>query len=97
MIIGIVNFPAVKPGREKDFLDWFSWSNLHFAEQQGFISRRLIKLIGEPEKYAAIIEFENAADFSEVARQPFHGESARRLAGLLTAMPKPEIYEEVTI
>ena len=97
MVIGIVHFPAIKPGKEAEFLKWFSWSNSHFAEQTGFINRRLIKQIDAKGRYVAIIEFESREEFKKVAEQPFHAESARKLAELLEGMPTPELYIEIGI
>jgi len=95
MVIGIVQFPAVKAGKEAEFLDWFAWINAQFALQPGFISRRLLRQISGHNQYAAIIEFDTAENFRQVGEQPFHAESAQRLAGLLEAMPVPILYNEL--
>lgn len=95
MIIGIVQFPPIKPGKEKDFLDWFSWSNSQFRQQKGFISRRLIKNIGDA-SYVALLEFAGQEDLKRVSAQPFHAESAQRLTEILAAMPHPVLYEDIT-
>jgi antibiotic biosynthesis monooxygenase (ABM) superfamily enzyme len=97
MVIGIVNFPLVKPGKEAKFLEWFSWTNAYFAKQNGFISRRLINQIGDQSRYAAIIEFESYEEFKMVAEQKFHAESAKCLAEILEGMPTPILYNELIV
>lgn len=65
------------------------------CQQKGFISRRLINQFSDQNKYVAIIEFESYEEFKMVAEQPFHTESAQRLAALLEGMPTPVLYKEI--
>ena len=37
MFMAIVQFPAIKAGKETDFLEWFVWSNDALAGLKGFI------------------------------------------------------------
>lgn len=43
MFIVIISFPAIKPGKESEFQEWFVSSNQEFATFKGFIRRRLLK------------------------------------------------------
>ena len=43
MFIVIINFPAIKEGKDTEFREWFEWSNTEFVKHKGFIKRLLLK------------------------------------------------------
>ena len=53
--VNLIKFPAVKPGKEKEFREWFGHSSELFAKHQGFISRTLLKSTEDAGQYAACL------------------------------------------
>ena len=94
MLVVIINFPPVKAGKDKEFLEWFDWSNKEFAKHEGFGSRRLLKALKDG-SYAAVVEHESEKTFAAMNSSPFHGEAAKRVGPLLEGSPTPNFYEVI--
>jgi heme-degrading monooxygenase HmoA len=94
MFVVIINFPQIKPDKDKEFREWFAWSNKEFSNYKGLISRRLLK----PLKgiiYAAIVEHESQETFMAMHNSPEHGEAGKRVAPLFDGSPTPQFYEVI--
>jgi heme-degrading monooxygenase HmoA len=94
MFVSIAEFPAIKDGKETEFLEWFAWSNEEFAKFNGFIRRRLLKPQGDG-NFVALIEFASYENFKAVGDSPFHAVSARRVLPLLEGNPAPAMYHSI--
>ena len=92
MFVVIINFPPIKAGKDKEFREWFEWSNNELSKFKGFINRRLLKPLKEG-NYAAIIEHESYDTFMAVQKTPFHDEAGKKVAPLLDGSPNPVFYE----
>lgn len=94
MILAIIHFPSVKTGKEKEFLEWFEWSNREFAKLKGFVGRKLLK----PKAggaYAAILELESHEDFLALGASDTHAEAGKRVSPLLDGRPTPDLYDVI--
>ena len=94
MFVVIVHFPPIKEGKDKEFREWFIWSNRELAKQKGFIGRRLLK----PEaggNYISIVEYESRESFTAVRSTPMHDEAGWRVEPLLDGNPTPVFYEVI--
>ena len=92
MFVSMVQFPAIKIGKEEDFKAWFSWANSEFGKFPGFIRRSLL----EPEQggnYAAIIEMNSKEDFQKMHSSPIHAEVAQKAAPLLDGSGASVFYK----
>lgn len=92
MFVNIVDFPALRDGKDKEFLEWFEWSNKVYAKFDGFISRRLL----EPTKggnYAAIVEHESEKTFMAMHLSPERQKAWERVEPLLAGKPTPRFYD----
>lgn len=94
MFVAIINFPPVKAGREKEFREWFEWSNNEMSKFKGFLRRRLLKPV-KGGNYVAVIEHESHDTFMAVQTSPFHAEAAKRVLPLLDGHPNPVFYEAI--
>ncbi len=92
MFIAIVHFPPPKPGKEGEFLEWFSWSNEELAKQKGFVKRRLLKPQGGV-SYVSIVEYESREAFTAMQGSAAHTEAGKRVEPLLDGSPLPEFYD----
>jgi len=95
MFIVIVEFPPVREGKEKEFKEWFSWSNSIFENSDGFISRRLLKSTKGEGKYLAIVEHRGEETFMAMHSSEQRDKIHERLLPLLEGSPKPSFYEVV--
>ena len=94
MFVNIVQFPPIKTGKDKEFCEWFAWSNEEFAKHTGFVRRRLLK----PRRggnYAAIVEHESYETFMAMHASPTHAEANQRVQGLFDGEPRPDFYDVV--
>ncbi|HEY3276780.1 MAG TPA: antibiotic biosynthesis monooxygenase [Syntrophorhabdaceae bacterium] len=94
MFIALVRFPSLKPGKEEEFLEWFSWSNDQLRPMKGFVARRLLKP-GDGGNYVSIVEYESREGFIAMQASAAHTEAGRRVTPLLDGGPSPEFYEVI--
>jgi len=94
MFVVIINFPPIKAGKDKEFRDWFEWSNKEFSKYKGFVNRRLLKPLKDG-NYAAIVEHESHDTFMAMHTSPFHDEARERVTLLFDGHPNPVFYEVV--
>jgi heme-degrading monooxygenase HmoA len=94
MLIVIISFPPIKPGKDEEFKEWFVWSNKEFAKYKGFINRRLLKPLKNG-NYVAILEHESHETFMAMHNSPGHGEAGKRVAPLFDGSPIPQFYEVI--
>jgi len=94
MLINIMNFPPIKPGKDGEFREWFTWSNEQYAKHKGFISRKLISPRGGGD-YVVIIEHESFETFMAMHTSPTQNEAHKRLEPLLDGHPTPKFYEVI--
>jgi len=95
MFINIVEFPHVKKGKEKEFEEWFSWSNSIFDKFDGFVSRRLLKPTKGEGNYVAIVEHETEKTFMAMHISEERKKARENLEPLLEGSPKPSFYEVI--
>ena len=62
MHIAIARFPAVPAEHDKDFRDWFAWSNDQLRGMVGLRGRRLLR--APDGSYTALVEHDSAAAFA---------------------------------
>lgn len=94
MFVNIVQFPAVKPGKDAEFLAWFAESSQAYSGHEGFISRRLLK----PQaggNYVAIVEHDSYQTFMAMHTSPTQAVFRERVRPLLDGDPAPAFYEVV--
>ncbi|PKN83087.1 MAG: antibiotic biosynthesis monooxygenase [Deltaproteobacteria bacterium HGW-Deltaproteobacteria-1] len=94
MFVVIINFPPIKEGKDAEFQEWFSWSNTEFANQKGFISRKLLKPL-KGGTYAAVVEHESYETFMAMHTSPAHDEAGKKVAPLFDGNPAPRFYNVV--
>lgn len=94
MFINLIEFPSIKGRKEKEFLEWFSWSNAVYEKFDGFISRRLLKSTKE-NKYAAIVEHESEETFMTMHTSKERQQAWSKVEPLLEGKPTPHFYEVV--
>ncbi|MBA4395486.1 MAG: antibiotic biosynthesis monooxygenase [Desulfobacca sp.] len=94
MFVVIINFPAIKEGKDAEFQEWFAWSNTEFRKYPGFINRRLLKPIKDGH-YAGIVEHESRETFMAMHNSPEHAEAGERVGPLFDGHPTPQFYEVV--
>ena len=95
MFINLIQFPAIKTGKEAEFKDWFAWSNTIYAKFEGFISRRLLKSSQENGGYAAIVEHESYATFMAMHTSVERQQVWAKVELLIEGTPTPQFYEVV--
>jgi len=95
MFVVIINFPVIKEGKDKEFREWFAWSNKEFINHKGLIRRLLLTSGQGKDNYVAIVEHESRETFMAMHNSPAHEEAGRRVASLLDGHPIPQFYEVV--
>lgn len=90
MFVNIIQFPAIKAGMDKEFREWFEWSNEVYSSFDGFISRRL--LVSNKGAYAGVVEHESEETFMAMHLSPERQQVWDRVAPLLEGPPKPTFY-----
>ena len=93
MFIAIVRFPPIKPGQDKEFREWFEWSNRQLKYSPGFISRKL--LVGRDKSYAAIVEHSGYDTFTAMHSSSEHKLVHEKVLSLINGTPKPEFFQVV--
>ena len=66
MHIAIARFPAVPAERDKDFRDWFAWSNDQLRGMVGLRGRRLLR--APDGSYTALVEHDSAGAFAAMLK-----------------------------
>jgi len=94
--VNLIKFPAVKPGKEKEFREWFGHSSELFAKHQGFISRTLLKSTEDAGQYAAVVEHESKETFMAMHLSDERQMLFKKVEALIDGMPEPHFYEVVT-
>ncbi len=77
MFVNIIQFPAIKAGKDAEFREWFAWSNAEYTKHKGFISRKLVKP-REGGHYVGIVEHESYETFMAMHTSPTQAEAAKR-------------------
>ena len=93
MFIVIARFPLIKPEKDKEFREWFEWSNQLLGNSPGFVSRKL--LIGRDKSYTALVEFSGYDTFTAMHSSNEHKLVHERASSLFTGTPKPEFFRVV--
>ena len=96
MFFNIIHFPPIKPGKEREFLAWFAWSNEQYAQHTGFISRKLLKP-RESGNYVGLVEHETYETFMAMHTSSTQAEAHQRVAPLFDGGPAPSFYEVVLV
>lgn len=91
--VNLIKFPAVKPGKEKEFREWFGRSSELFAKHPGFISRTLLKSTEGTEQYAAVVEHESKETFMAMHLSDERQRLFKKVEALIDGMPEPDFYE----
>jgi quercetin dioxygenase-like cupin family protein/heme-degrading monooxygenase HmoA len=94
--VNLIKFPAVKPGKEKEFREWFGRSSELFAKHPGFISRTLLKSTEGTEQYAAVVEHESEETFMAMHLSDERQILFKKVETLIDGMPEPHFYEVLT-
>lgn len=94
MFVNIVQFPAVKAGKDAEFCEWFAWSSQEYAQHKGFISRKLVKP-REGGNYVGIVEHESYYSFMAMHTSSTQAEAAKRVRPFLDGDPTPKFYEVI--
>ncbi len=94
MFINIMQFPPIQPGKEDEFLEWFAWSNEQYAQDEGFIRRRLLKP-RKGDQYVALVEHESFETFMAMHTSPTQAEAMELVKSLFVGNPVPQFYEMV--
>lgn len=95
MFVNIVEFPAVRPGKDKEFREWFAWSNGILETANGFISRRLLAPATGKGNYVAIVEHESEETFKAMHASEAREGIAKRVESLLEGARIPRFYQVV--
>jgi len=91
--VNLINFPPLKDGSDKEFLEWFSQSSKVFSRHPGFISRTLLKSTEGTGRYAAIVEHDSQGTFMTMHLSEDREVLFRKVAPLLEGTAKPHFYE----
>jgi len=93
MHIAIARFPAVPAERDKDFRDWFAWSNDQLRQTAGLKARRLLR--APDGTYAALVEHESADTFAAMHLAPPVSKIHERLGQIIEDGPHATKYDVV--
>lgn len=94
MLVNINRFPAIRAGKEDEFLQWFIDSKAEYAKHKGFISRRLLKS-RQGGKYVGLVEHESYETLMAMHTSPTHAEMRKRSLVLFEGDPIPDFLEVV--
>jgi heme-degrading monooxygenase HmoA len=81
MHIAIARFPAMPAERDKDFRDWFAWSNDQLRGMVGLRGRRLLR--APDGSYIALVEHDSASAFAAMHKAEAVSMIHRGLGGIL--------------
>ena len=93
MHIAIARFPAVPAGRDKDFRDWFAWSNDQLRGMAGLRGRRLLR--ASDGLYTALVEHDSAGAFAAMRQAEAISMVDRGLGGILSDRLQAMRYDVV--
>jgi heme-degrading monooxygenase HmoA len=93
MFIAIIRFPPIKPEQDKEFREWFEWSNRMLKNSPGFISRKLI--VGRDKSYAAIVEHSEYDTFKAMHLSNEHKLVHEKALSIFDGKPKPEFFQVI--
>ena len=93
MHIAIARFPTVPAERDKDFRDWFAWSNDQLRETAGLKARRLLR--APDGSYTALVEHESASTFAAMHATEAVSMIHQGLGQILNDGPQATKYEVV--
>lgn len=82
MHIAIARFPAVSAERDKDFREWFAWSNDQLRAMVGLRGRRLLR--APDGSYTALVEHDSAGSFAAMRKAEAISMIHRGLGGILS-------------
>lgn len=94
MFIAITRFPPINPEHDREFKEWFNWSNQLLKNSPGFISRKLI--VGRTRSYVAIIEHSGYDTFTAMHSSNEHKLVHEKALSLFNGTPKPEFFQVVS-
>ena len=86
VFVNLIEFPALKEGKEEEFREWFEWSNVVYAAFDGFISRRLLR--SKEGAYVGLVEHESEETFMAMhLRGRKHGKRSSHYCRVLQSRP----------
>lgn len=91
MLVGIIHFPKIKQGKDKDFVKWFDWSNSEFMKFDGFISRKLLRSTTD-HNYLAILEIKDEQAYMRMHKSHIHKIAFAQLIEMLDGITKKSFY-----
>lgn len=94
LLVNIIHFPPVKPGKDEEFREWFAWSNEKYEDHEGFISRKLLKP-RENGNYVGVVEHKSYETFMKMHTSSDQAEARKRVDSLLEGDPTPKFYEVI--
>ncbi len=94
MFVNIIQFPPIMEGKDKEFREWFDWSNKVYANFNGFISRRLLKST-ETENYIGLVEHKNEETFMAMHHSEERQKAWAKVEPLLKGSPTPAFYNVI--
>lgn len=95
MFVNIIEFPPIKKGKDKEFREWFEWSNAVYASFDGFISRKLLKNTEGKAKYVGIVEHKTKKTFKTMHTSDERQKAWAKVEPLLDGTPTPHFYEVI--
>ncbi len=94
MFVAIVRFPTIIPEKDKEFREWFEWSNQLLRNSTGLVSRKL--LVGKNRSYAAIVEHSGYDTFTAMHSSYEHKLVHEKALTLFDGPPKPEFFQVIS-
>lgn len=94
MFVAMAHFPTVSLAQERDFIEWFSWSNEQLREIEGLEGRRLLRATDGT--YSALVEHQSAETFAAMHTSSAAVKVHAHLAEILDEGPRATTYEVVT-
>ncbi len=94
MFVNIIEFPPVKEGKDREFREWFEWSNEVYAKFNGFISRRLLEP-KEKGNYLGLVEHESEETFMVMHLSDERQKAWAKVESLLQGSPIPTFYSVI--
>lgn len=91
MHIAIARFPAVPAEHDKDFRDWFAWSNDQLRGMAGLRGRRLLR--APDGSYTALVEHDSASAFAAMLKAEAVSMIHRGLGPILNDRRKAMSYD----
>jgi heme-degrading monooxygenase HmoA len=93
VFVNLIQFPAVREGKDEEFREWFEWSNGVYASFAGFISRRLLR--SKEGAYVGLVEHESEETFMAMHLSPERQKSWEKVESLLQGSPVPTFYSVI--